>query len=130
MNCITFNEISGDELWYIIRNNMAMDIEIAGGMILWWYHCPHMPDDNCECRKPKIGMFTQLKKDWGVDFAKMYYIGDNPSDMEAGKKAGCKTIHIVLPTADSEFQKSEYADETAGSLLEAAKRLIERHGKE
>lgn len=109
---------------------MNEKIEEAGGKILAWSYCPHFPDEGCECRKPKPGMFYQLRDDHGVDLSQMYYIGDNPSDMEAGKKAGCKTIHIVLPTAESEFRHSEFADETADSLFEVACRLVARHGKE
>lgn len=105
-------------------------IDNAGGWIEDWYFCPHFPDEGCECRKPTPVMFYQLRDDYGVDLSQMYYIGDNPSDMEAGKKAGCKTIHIVLPTVENEFRHSEYADEKSDSLLSAAKMLIERHGKE
>lgn len=112
-----------------LRLKLDMDYAIAksGGLIKHWLFCPHMPEDNCTCRKPKPGMLLELETWYGVPLHETYYIGDNPSDMEAGKRAGCKTIHIVLPTAESEFRQSEFADETAGSLLEVAKRLVARH---
>lgn len=120
----------------IIQNHMDKVIEKAGGKIETWSYCVHFPDEGCECRKPKPGMFFELERDSYMlththfDLSQTYYIGDNPSDMEAGKAAGCKTIHIKLSTADAEFQESEFADEVVGSLFGAACMLVKRHGKE
>lgn len=52
------------------------------------YHCPHMPDDNCECRKPKPGMILRAAEDWDIDLAASTLIGDRETDIEAGRAAG------------------------------------------
>lgn len=58
------------------------------------YHCPHNFQDNCNCRKPKPGMFHQAAKEYVIDLTKATMIGDSVSDMEAGSAAGCKTILV------------------------------------
>ena len=115
------------ELVTLIQH-MDKAIGAAGGKISDWFWCPHEPTRGCECRKPKPGLFHKLEEWDDVPLHEMYYIGDNPSDMEAGKRAGCKTIHIINPLAESEFQHSDFADERCGSLLEAAEVLVGRHG--
>lgn len=57
-----------------------------------FYFCPHAPIDNCNCRKPKIGLFKQVKKDYKVDVKKSYMIGDKCSDINFGENAGLQTI--------------------------------------
>lgn len=58
------------------------------------YFCPHTEADNCSCRKPKPGMLLKAEYELGVDLKQSWMIGDNTSDIEAGKSAGCKTILI------------------------------------
>mgnify|MGYP001198078538 CR=1 FL=1 len=65
------------------------------------YYCPHHPDKGypeerpeykiaCDCRKPKPGLFFKAAKDWNIDLANSYMIGDSCRDHEAGINAGCK----------------------------------------
>lgn len=56
--------------------------------------CPHDLNDNCNCRKPKIGLFLQASEKYNIDFSHSYMIGDRFSDIEAGKNAGCKTVFV------------------------------------
>ena len=58
------------------------------------YVCWHGQDGECECRKPLSGMLMQAANKYGVDFQQSYLIGDRWKDIEAGKKAGCKTIFL------------------------------------
>ncbi len=59
------------------------------------YFCPHCPEDNCECRKPKPGMINQAKKEFDIDLKQSYVIGDRPEDIELGKRAGLQTILVL-----------------------------------
>lgn len=43
------------------------------------YYCPHL--ENCNCRKPKLGLFYQAQREFEVDFSKSYVIGDNIRDL-------------------------------------------------
>lgn len=68
------------------------------------YYCPHHPDDNCECRKPKIGLLEKAKKDLDIDFKKSYVVGDKISDVELASKIGGKGI-LVLTGEGKEHKK-------------------------
>ena len=59
------------------------------------YHCPHTPDANCTCRKPKSGMFEEAIRAFDIDVKASWMIGDKPSDIEAAQGAGIeKTIFL------------------------------------
>ena len=58
------------------------------------YFCPHSKNENCECRKPKPGMIVAAAKKYKINFSKSFLVGDRASDIEAGKKVGCRLIFI------------------------------------
>ena len=64
------------------------------GLIRKIYMCPHKQIDNCECRKPRTGMFLRAQKELNVDFKKSWMIGDRWSDIEAAKSVNIKSIFI------------------------------------
>ncbi len=60
------------------------------------YYCPHHPDvTNCICRKPDSQMLEKAMARFNIDPLQSYFIGDADRDMEAGKKAGVKTIKVI-----------------------------------
>jgi len=59
-----------------------------------FYFCPHRPDENCKCRKPNPGMILQAINEFSIDVSKSWMVGDSKTDIEAGRKAGCKTIFL------------------------------------
>ena len=56
------------------------------------YYCPHIPEENCNCRKPKPGLLIKATNDFDIDLEKSYFIGDSESDLNAAKEARCKGI--------------------------------------
>lgn len=54
--------------------------------------CPHRPEDNCSCRKPKPGMLFTIQKKFRIDLSRSYLIGDSSADVAMGNSVGCKTI--------------------------------------
>jgi D-glycero-D-manno-heptose 1,7-bisphosphate phosphatase len=56
--------------------------------------CYHDDDDGCECRKPAPGMILAASRDWDVDIASSFMVGDRWRDIEAGERAGCRTILV------------------------------------
>lgn len=58
------------------------------------YTCYHDDRDLCGCRKPQPGILTLAAKKYNINLEESYMIGDRWSDIEAGKKAGCKTFFI------------------------------------
>ncbi|WP_313514455.1 D-glycero-beta-D-manno-heptose 1,7-bisphosphate 7-phosphatase [Pseudomonas sp.] len=66
-----------------------------GGRIALILHCPHGPDDGCDCRKPKPGMFRQIADHYGYsDLADVPAVGDSLRDLQAGAAAGA-TPYLV-----------------------------------
>lgn len=58
------------------------------------YYCPHLPDENCTCRKPKIGMLLQAVNDFGISLAQSFLIGDDERDVMMGREANIKTMKL------------------------------------
>ncbi len=58
------------------------------------FFCPHTPNDNCNCRKPKSGMFLEAIKEFNIDIDNSIMIGDKLTDIEASKGAG--VAHQIL----------------------------------
>ncbi len=56
--------------------------------------CPHAPEAECACRKPKIGMLQGIESDYSIDFSNSWMIGDKSSDIEFAQNAGVDSIYI------------------------------------
>jgi D-glycero-D-manno-heptose 1,7-bisphosphate phosphatase len=56
--------------------------------------CFHDEDDNCECRKPKPGMLLGAAQRYGLSLTRSYMVGDRWRDVEAGHRAGCRTVLV------------------------------------
>jgi D-glycero-D-manno-heptose 1,7-bisphosphate phosphatase len=82
--------------------------------------CYHVDRDDCPCRKPRPGMLLEAAREWSLDLANSYMIGDRFRDVGAGQNAGCKTV--LVGTGYGEPRTAE-PDAVADSLL-AASRLI------
>jgi histidinol-phosphate phosphatase family protein len=74
-----------------INARMLKELEKQSAHIDQVYFCPHHPDDGCDCRKPRTGLFKQAAKEHDVDFASSWFIGDSGTDIQAGKASGCGT---------------------------------------
>lgn len=59
-----------------------------------WYYCPHKPEANCACRKPRPGLILQAAGDLGINPASSWMLGDKASDIAAGLNAGCRAALI------------------------------------
>jgi D-glycero-D-manno-heptose 1,7-bisphosphate phosphatase len=77
-----------------IHDRMCAAIESGGGQITRVLHCPHRPDDDCECRKPRPGMLLRAASDLQLDLARSYFVGDHLTDVEAAIAAGCRPILV------------------------------------
>lgn len=66
-----------------------------GGRIDAIFYCPHSPDEHCDCRKPKPGLFHQIGERYGIDLAGVPAAGDSLRDLLAGAAAGCEP-HLLL----------------------------------
>ena len=99
----TFEELQ------LIHNKMETELGKEGAFIDGLYFCPHHTDKgfpgerpeykcDCECRKPKAGLFLQAAKDFNIDLSQSYMIGDSENDVKAGINAGCKDSLLISDT--------------------------------
>jgi D-glycero-D-manno-heptose 1,7-bisphosphate phosphatase len=56
------------------------------------FYCPHRPDENCLCRKPKPELLRRAACDFNIELTHSVFIGDSESDVEAARAAGCRPI--------------------------------------
>jgi D-glycero-D-manno-heptose 1,7-bisphosphate phosphatase len=78
--------------------------------------CTHTDEAECACRKPKAGMILAAAAKFDIDLARSIVVGDRWRDIEAGKRAGCRTILIDYGYLDRQAPPS---DHVATSLLAA-----------
>ena len=67
----------------------------AGGRIDDIFFCPHRPDENCACRKPRPGLIQQAVQRHGLDPKAGIMVGDNAKDILCGRNAGCGATILV-----------------------------------
>ncbi|MDB5350187.1 MAG: hydrolase, HAD-superfamily, subfamily [Planctomycetota bacterium] len=105
-----------------------MGVEMGG-----FFYCPHHPEASvldyrrtCNCRKPAPGMLVRAARENRIDLHRSWLIGDILDDIEAGRRAGCRTIHIdngnetewaLSPDREPHF--------TTGDLARAARHITE-----
>ncbi|MDC0522175.1 HAD family hydrolase [Nitrosopumilus sp.] len=77
-----------------IHSSIQKHLEFFDTSIDKFYFCPHMPQENCNCRKPKAGMLLQAISEFNIEPTLSWMIGDNDSDVQAGLTAGCRTLKI------------------------------------
>lgn len=87
------------------------------------YYCPHKPEDDCECRKPKIKFLKEAEKKFSIDLKKSFVIGDKKADIKMGKNAGCKTILVLTGNGMKERDTSR-PDYIAKDLIDASKWIL------
>ncbi|MBO0699164.1 MAG: HAD family hydrolase [Zavarzinella sp.] len=58
------------------------------------YYCPHGPADACDCRKPRPGLLLRAARELGIDLGRSWMVGDILNDVEAGRRARCRTVLI------------------------------------
>ncbi len=82
--------------------NLLDDLAAKGIKINDSLYCPHRPEDNCSCRKPKTELFLLARNRYSIDFERSWMVGDKSSDIQAGRNIGAKTILVLTGYAGKE----------------------------
>ena len=77
-----------------IHSKMRRMVSQVGGKLESIIYCPHGPDDDCKCRKPLDGAFTELAQRLRIDLKNVPAIGDSLRDIQAAQSAGAKPILV------------------------------------
>jgi len=113
-----------------IHAALATLLAAAGARLDAIYYCPHHPTAgagalgvDCSCRKPKAGALHRAARELGVDLGRSFLVGDQRSDLEAGRAAGCRTLLVRTgygAETETALGTAERPDHVASDLLEAA----------
>jgi D-glycero-D-manno-heptose 1,7-bisphosphate phosphatase len=102
-----------------------------------FYYCPHLPQAanvrfavRCLCRKPQPGLLRQAARDRRIDLSQSWVVGDTLDDVEAGGRAGCRTV-LVDTGNETEWRLSQYRQPhyLAGSLRHAVQLILNPAGR-
>jgi D-glycero-D-manno-heptose 1,7-bisphosphate phosphatase len=111
-----------------VINRVNELLAVQGILLNGFYYCPHHPEGknpvytvNCSCRKPMPGMLQRAAEEHELDLAKCWMIGDILNDVEAGNRAGCKSI-LIDNGNETEWMAGPYRSPelTCGTIDEAA----------
>ncbi len=71
------------------------DFNNKGALISDFFYCPHHPDNNCNCRKPNIGMIEKAVAKYNIELSSSFIIGDSDKDVQTGINAGIFPIQVL-----------------------------------
>ncbi len=77
-----------------IHQRLCDELARFGGRVEAFFFCPHLPQDDCECRKPRAGLLIALRERLGIDLARTPFIGDRVSDARAAMSVGARPILV------------------------------------
>ena len=102
-----------------VNSRLREELQAKGVDFNALVYCPHSPLDQCDCRKPRPGLILRAASDHGLDLNSSFTIGDQESDIAAGRSAGTKTVLV-----SDEGRSSGFADFYARNLAEAARLIL------
>lgn len=119
-----------------IHGEMRRQLAERGAHLDAIYYCPFHPEGTVEqyakdsdLRKPKPGMLLKAAKDLDIDLSASWLVGDGARDIEAGQRAGCRTVRVrtkpsqrMMPGEESD--ESVQADHTVRNLVDAARVIL------
>jgi len=83
------------------HQHISDKLALGGARIDGFYYCPHHPEaviealrQDCDCRKPKPGMFTRAATELGLDLARSFVVGDRWHDLQAGQQVGARGLLV------------------------------------
>jgi len=114
-----------------IHEKMKAAIQSNGGEIKDIFFCPHVPEDQCDCRKPNPGLILKAKRKYRIDLETSFMVGDSAKDIECARNAGCGSA-ILVKTGNGVVaekmleEKMIQPDYVAQDLLAAVNWIIAR----
>lgn len=119
----------------VIHNKMETLLGAEGAFVNDIYYCPHHPDKGfpgeraelkivCDCRKPAPGLLLRAARDWNIDLAQSWFIGDTSTDILAARNAGVRPILVRTGHGGADGKHPAHADYEFLNLREAVDFII------
>jgi len=77
-----------------IHHHMLEQVRARGGMIEAVFFCPHGPDDDCPCRKPRTGMLREIAERMKIEISGIPVVGDSMRDLQAARDSGAVPVLV------------------------------------
>jgi D-glycero-D-manno-heptose 1,7-bisphosphate phosphatase len=97
-----------EEVLQKMHEKMQRMLSVRGASVDGIFYCPHGPESNCMCRKPKPGLLYQIAKQFGVDLSETPLVGDSISDVGAARMASA--IPILVRTGNGEYTMQHFPE--------------------
>jgi histidinol-phosphate phosphatase family protein len=111
-----------------VNARIAALLRPFGIEILAWYTCPHAPETACECRKPLPGMPFKASRDWQLELAGSYVVGDKQCDLELADAIGGTGILVTTGHGREALAWAERTSRTVCTgLADAADHILAAH---
>lgn len=94
-----------EQILAAIHQKMKTELAKVGGHIDAIFYCPHRPEDNCDCRKPKPGLLLQIAKKFHANLKEAVMVGDSLKDIQAAQSVGCPVLLVKTGNGASTFQQ-------------------------
>lgn len=115
-----------EEQFRVCQDHMLSIFESQGITFDEILICPHMPDEGCECRKPRAGLLVRYLAENNIDLDHSAVIGDRDTDMQLANKVGVSGL-MLGPAGGSEVSWSDIVDQLCYAERQAS---VERHTNE
>ena len=125
-----------EEMVKTVHADMTSELERQGARLDAVYYCAHHPSVgeppyrfDCDCRKPKPGLITRAVKDFDIDIAGSWMVGDRYSDVELARNAGVQSMFVLSGYGRGEWEHQRQSwtvqpDLVAEDLLEAVRMIV------
>ncbi|MFV3403947.1 MULTISPECIES: D-glycero-beta-D-manno-heptose 1,7-bisphosphate 7-phosphatase [Pseudomonas] len=80
-------------------------VAAQGGEVGYIVHCPHGPDEGCECRKPKPGMLRAIAEHYQVELAGVWFVGDSQGDLKAALAVDAQPVLVKTGKGERTLEK-------------------------
>lgn len=113
------------EVMHQTNQRLTEALAAEGARLDGLYVCPHAPWDGCPCRKPQPGLLWEAAQALGIDLPSSWMVGDKASDIEAARRAGCRTILVQSGWGRLEQGQGDSPDLVAADLAAAAQAILD-----
>lgn len=129
--CVTTNQggiglgFYDEHLVHRVHAEMTAAVVASGGRIDGWFFCPHHPLSKidafrveCDCRKPRAGMIGQATREFDIDLARSFVVGDKLADMDLAANVGARGVLVKTGYGQAELVRHGGAMPSAAFVAE------------
>jgi len=130
-----------EDLIKLVHDILRQELERNGARLDAIYYCPHHPSVGtppfkvaCDCRKPKPGLIERAARDFDLDLAQSWMVGDRYGDVELARNAGVRSAFVLsgYGRGEWEYQRATWQHEPdliADDLLAAVRKIIAQEAR-